>query len=79
MPNQLNILIQSEAGNQEIEKMRRALISALTNQAERYRVKARELHHLHTRKPDGEFDVGAKYYLELATLVERMRDQIKEG
>lgn len=59
------------------ETRQRILVEALTQQAERYRAKARFLMHVHAQK--GGQMTAINEQCRLAAQAETMRDQIKEG
>lgn len=55
------------------------LVEALEAQAERYRSKARDLHHIAERKMSRSLENQAEGFCSLALRAEQIRDQIKEG
>lgn len=57
---------------------RKVMVEALTNQAERYRAKARAFYDAAIAKPGSGLEAGVEEYLGMAERATQIRDQIKE-
>lgn len=79
MAAELNRALELEFGTAQRERYRHALVEALTNQAERYRAKARAYCDAAIAKPGSGLEAGAEEYRAMAEMALQMRDQIKEG